>query len=149
MPEKRQLVDTSVLLRAHQPAIADRVEAMLLENKLWTCGIVDLEYIYATKAHEVPEALQERLVLPTAPITPATIERALEIMGSLATAGLHRHAKGTDCIIAASAQMAGLSVLHYDHDFDSIAEVTALDTEWVAPPGSLDKPKPGKKDRPT
>jgi hypothetical protein len=29
-------------------------------------------------------------------------------------------------------------VLHYDKDFDRIAEVTAQPTEWVVPPGSAD-----------
>ena len=51
---------------------------------------------------------------------------------------MHRHARVGDCIIAASAMQAGISVLHYDRDFERIAEVVGLEAEWVAPAGSLD-----------
>jgi predicted nucleic acid-binding protein len=43
-----------------------------------------------------------------------------------------------DLIIAAAAEAAGLTVLHYDHDFEHIASVTGQPTEWVSPAGSLD-----------
>ena len=36
-----------------------------------------------------------------------------------------------DLIIAAAAEQAGLTVLHYDDDFDLIAEVTGQPMEWV------------------
>ena len=42
-----------------------------------------------------------------------------------------------DLIVAAAAEAAGLKVLHYDADFDRIAAVTAQETEWVVPRGSL------------
>ena len=35
------------------------------------------------------------------------------------------------------AEAAGVTVLHYDADFDAIAAVTHQETEWVAPRGSL------------
>lgn len=140
MAERRQLVDTSVLLRSHQPEVFERLQALDAENKLWTCRMVDLEYVYTRRARDVTATIRERLALPTATITSETMDRAIEIMELLATEGRHRHAPGTDCIIAASAEMHGLSVLHYDRDFDYIAEVTNLGAEWVAPPGSLDEP---------
>jgi predicted nucleic acid-binding protein len=56
----------------------------------------------------------------------------------MAEAGLHRHAKPMDLIIAAAAESADLTVLHSERDFDRIASVTAQPTEWVAPAGSLD-----------
>jgi len=37
-------------------------------------------------------------------------------------------------IIAAAAEHAGLTVLHYDRDFDRIAENTAQPVEWVTLP---------------
>ena len=43
-----------------------------------------------------------------------------------------------DLVIAAAAEAAGLSVLHYDSDYDRIAAVTNQPTEWIAPLGSLD-----------
>jgi len=42
-----------------------------------------------------------------------------------------------DLIVAAAAESAGLIVLHYDGDFERIAEVTGQPTEWVVPRGAL------------
>jgi predicted nucleic acid-binding protein len=42
-----------------------------------------------------------------------------------------------DLVVAAVAEIAGLKVLHYDHDFDLIADVTGQPMEWVVPPESV------------
>ena len=42
-----------------------------------------------------------------------------------------------DLMIAAAAEAHGLTVLHYDADFDRIAKVTRQPTEWVVPRGSV------------
>ena len=49
----------------------------------------------------------------------------------------HRHFSLPDLIIAATAELNGATVLHYDADYDRIAAVTGQPTEWVAPKGSL------------
>ena len=69
------------------------------------------------------------------------MDRALEVMESMASDG-HRGAKPVDFVIAAAAELSGLAILHYDSDFARIAAVTGQATEWVAPPGSLDRPSP-------
>ena len=43
-----------------------------------------------------------------------------------------------DLVIAAQAELAGLTVLHYDADFDLIASVTGQPTLWISRPGSID-----------
>jgi predicted nucleic acid-binding protein len=42
----------------------------------------------------------------------------------LADSGLHRAPSVPDLLIAATAELAGLSVLHVDKDFDVIAGIT-------------------------
>ena len=42
-----------------------------------------------------------------------------------------------DLIIAAAAESAELSVLHYDADYERIAEVTGQPNEWIVPRGSV------------
>jgi predicted nucleic acid-binding protein len=42
-----------------------------------------------------------------------------------------------DLIVAAAAEEASLTVLHYDADFDQIAKVTGQPVEWVVPRGSV------------
>jgi hypothetical protein len=52
-----------------------------------------------------------------------------------------RHQRGRkipDLLVAAAAEARGLTVLHYDADFDRIAEVTGQPCRWVVPAGSID-----------
>lgn len=138
MADARYLVDTSVLARADIEAVGDRIEALAVAGHFWTCRTVDLEVVYASRKRDVPEMIEERLALPEAPVTPAVMDRALQVAGLLADAGHHRGAKPADLVIAAAAEAARLVVLHYDDDYDRIASVTNQPTEWVAPRGSLD-----------
>jgi predicted nucleic acid-binding protein len=134
----RYLVDTSVLGRATLEPVGDRLEALALAGRLWTCALVDLEVIYGSRARDVRAVVEERRSLPEAPITPEVLRRALRVAREMAGAGLHRGAKPVDLVIAAAAEAADLVVLHYDADYDRIARVTGQPVEWVAPPGSLD-----------
>lgn len=43
-----------------------------------------------------------------------------------------------DLLVAAAAEAEGITVCHYDADFDRIADVTGQSTEWVVPRGSVD-----------
>jgi len=63
--------------------------------------------------------------------------RAVDVMEALAAKGQHRAVPLPDLLIAAVAETAGLVLMHYDEDFDRIAEITQQPTEWVAPRGSL------------
>jgi predicted nucleic acid-binding protein len=52
-----------------------------------------------------------------------------------------KHQRGRklpDLLIAAAAEANGLTVLHYDADFDRISAVTGQRCEWVVPSGSVD-----------
>ena len=139
MADPRYLVDTSVLARASQHRVGERLEELALGGKLWTCRVVDLEVAFATRATDVNDVIEERLAFPEAPITPAVLDRALRVLGLLADHYLHRGVKPADLVIAAAAEAAGLTVLHYDADFDRIGRVTGQPTEWVSPAGSLDR----------
>lgn len=132
------LIDTSVWGRKRQEAVQARLTELAAADEAWTCRAVDLEVAYNERSRHVDRAVWRRRVMNDVPITPAVMERSLDIAVSMAEAGLHRHAKPMDLIIAAAAETADLTVLHYDSDFDHIASVTAQPTEWVAPPGSLD-----------
>jgi predicted nucleic acid-binding protein len=105
---------------------------------MWTCRLIDLEVVYGSRARDVADVVEERLALPSAPIHTSVIDRAVQVAGGLARTGQHRGAKPVDLVIAAAAEAAGLSVLHYDDDYDRIAAVTNQPTEWIAPAGTLD-----------
>ena len=82
---------------------------------------------------------EERLALPQAEITPAVMDRAMQVADMMARAGLHRGAKPADLVVAAAAEAARLTVLHYDKDYERIAKVSGQPTEWIAPAGTLDR----------
>lgn len=67
--------------------------------------------------------------------TPASEARAVEIQGVLARQGHHRAPSVPDLLIAATAELAGLVVLHQDKDFSLIAEVTGQPLEELATAG--------------
>ena len=69
-------------------------------------------------------------------LTDATFQRAIDVQGLLALRGQHR-VPLPDLIIAATAERAGMVVLHYDADFDRIAAVTEQPMEWVVARGSV------------
>lgn len=137
MTDPGYLVDTSVLGRAHLDPVGDQLEALARQGRMWTCRLIDLEVLYGSRARDVPGIIQERAALPLAPVDPGVMDRAVHVAGLMAEHGAHRGAKPVDLVIAAAAEAAGLSVLHYDSDFDRIAAATRQPTEWVAEPGTL------------
>ena len=56
-------------------------------------------------------------------------DRAAEILALLADRGQHRAASIPDLVIAVTAELAGLTILHLDKDFEVIAEVTGQPVE--------------------
>lgn len=64
----------------------------------------------------------------TPPIGPR-IERGLVRITTVADRGQHRAPSVPDLIIAATAELAGLTVLHLDKDFELIAEITGQPVE--------------------
>jgi predicted nucleic acid-binding protein len=81
---------------------------------------------------------QELSALRPAPLTSAVIRAAEGAMRALA----HRSAGAqgipiVDYLIAAAAQETGAGVIHYDRDYDTLAEVMEFESIWLAPAGTL------------
>ncbi len=70
--------------------------------------------------------------MPVEYLTPAIEDRAVEVLALLADRGQHRAPSIPDLIIAATAELAGLTVLHLDKDFDIIAQITSQPMERLA-----------------
>ncbi|GAA3377522.1 hypothetical protein GCM10020367_53510 [Streptomyces sannanensis] len=43
-----------------------------------------------------------------------------------------------DLMVAATAELSDLTILHYDADFETIAKATGQPHRWIAPRGSVD-----------
>lgn len=131
------LADKSALARMRVPDVRRRLEPLLVEGLVATCGIIDLEIGYSARNADVHAAIRrERRSMPRVPIDEDVLDRALEVQGLLAASGHHR-LPIPDLIIAACAERDDLAVLHYDADYERIAAITGQRHEWVAPRGSL------------
>ena len=133
------LVDRSAIARDHLPEVAARVAGLRLAGRLAVCGIVELELLFSawngTHHREMEADLDityERLYTEEEDFV-----RAREVQRELADTGRHRTVSLPDLLIAAVAERHRVTVLHYDADFDLIAEVTGQPTQWVVPKGSL------------
>ena len=131
------LADKSVLARAGLPAVDDRLRPLVANGRIATCAVVDLEVLYSARsAREYDEVLAERHSLDDAPITPEVTALAISLQQALARQGRHR-LPIPDLLISAAAKVAGLTVLHYDADFERLAAVGGAAQEWIVPAGSI------------
>ena len=133
------LADTSIyVLQGRHPQVRKRFEELLVNGRLAACQMTTLEYLNNApdpKAYEVLWGAMHGF--RWIDVTTQAMNRALEVHRALATASQHRQFRLPDLIIAATAELNGATVLHYDLDYDRIAAVTEQATEWVAPKGSL------------
>lgn len=126
------LIDRSALVRLGNAADgqmwADRVERGLVRVSTLT----RLEIGFSARTGDELRAGLRRPPLASMPVeylTPAIEDRAVEVQQLLADRGHHRAPAVPDLLIAATAELAGLAVLHLDKDFDLIADVTGQQVE--------------------
>ena len=139
MPQTVYLADTTVyVLQSRHPQVRRRFETLLSEGRLAACQMTTLEYLNNApdpKGYEVLwQALHGHRWMD---VTAEAMDRALAVHRTLAATSQHRHFRLPDLIIAATAELHGATVLHYDADYDRIAEITGQPTAWVAARGSL------------
>ena len=114
------------------------VEPLAEFGVLARAAISDLEVGYSARNEREWDALLGALEI-FSPIESSAdhFVRAKQVQRLLA-ARSQRGRKIPDLLIAAVAEAAHLVVLHYDQDFDMIAEVTGQPCQWVVSTGSID-----------
>jgi predicted nucleic acid-binding protein len=141
-----ELADTSAWswTRAVNGELRRRFDEALIDGEIATCDMVRLELLHSAQNSIEFKALRQDLqALPDCPIGKAQWERALDIYEQLARQGglHHRAVKHPDLLIAAAAEATGVTILHYDEDYDRIAALTGQAVRWLAPRGSLRQPR--------
>ena len=132
------LVDKSALARLSKPAIAAVLGPLLTSGQVAACGVLMLEVLYSARSFEDFVRTRRRLAgLPAVREQPVDFDRAMDVLERLAERGQHRAARLPDLLLAAVAEREGLTLLHYDGDYDLIAAVTNQPTRWVVPRGSV------------
>lgn len=132
------LLDSSVLTRLRHGTVREVIEGRAELGELGRAGISDLEIGYSARNAAEWDRLQEALrAFELVETSAEHVRRARQVERMLA-AKHQRGRKVPDLLIAAAAEERGLTVLHYDTDFDLIAAVTGQSCEWVVPAGSVD-----------
>lgn len=131
------LVDKSAWeQRRHSASARERIDALATAGRAATCLPVALEQLYSARNYEDFASRRASLdLLVWLPITAAVEEKAVELMAQMARRGQHRMPL-PDVMIAATALVHRATILHYDGDFERMAETTALAQEWILPRGT-------------
>ncbi|WP_026923983.1 PIN domain nuclease [Glycomyces arizonensis] len=133
------LADTSVLARLQKPAVAEVVVPLIDRGLVAVCAVVEMEIRVGAKNPRHRDNVSEWLLgFERLPISDDIFNRAIDVQFDLVETSGHRTVRIPDLLIAAIAERHRVTVLHYDKDFDRIAEVTGQPTEWVVPPGEAD-----------
>jgi predicted nucleic acid-binding protein len=122
------LADVSALLELHQTAVASQLVGLLVGGRVATCGVVDLELLAWVATDERAAVLDERRQFPRVPCGDEAADRALQVQARIPDPA----PTPAQLLVAASAELAGLVLLHQDPAFERIAEVTGQAVERVA-----------------
>ncbi len=126
------LIDKSAISRLHRStaaaAWAERIEGGLVRIST----VTRLEIGYSARSAVDHRSLRTEPPIASMPVeylTPKIEDRAVEVQAALAERGQHRAPSIPDLLLAATAELSLLTVLHVDKDFDLIAELTGQPTE--------------------
>lgn len=130
------LIDTSALARfmrgdAEQYGWDQAAAAGLIA----TCPVTELEFFYSARsAEDRAQGIEDmRLLFGWVPVDDRAYDRAWRVQELLTRKGQHRSAGAVDLVVAATAELQGLTLLHRDRDFDCIAAVTGQPLQWYGP----------------
>jgi hypothetical protein len=133
------LIDKSALVRLATSPDADqwanRIDRSLV--RITTLTLLEVGYS-ARSAADLRTGLRSPPLgsMPVEYATPAIEDRAIEVQALLADRGQHRAPSIPDLLIAATAELNGMVVLHVDKDFDLIANVTGQPLEALEVPAT-------------
>ena len=129
------LIDKSALVRLAASPDVDEWASRIQRGLVRITSLTRLEVGYSARSAEELRASVGRPPLSAMPIeylTPSIEDRAVVVQTALADRGHHRAPSVPDLLIAATAELAGLTVLHVDKDFELIADLTGQGVERLS-----------------
>jgi predicted nucleic acid-binding protein len=135
------LADTSALVRLLR-ANAEKLglDELIVQGRVGICPVTELELMVSartlTERQKISSTLEQSYTWVMMP--DRVFDRARQVQEMLTEKGQHRGPGATDLLVAATAELTGRTLLHYDHDFEPVARATGQETLWLAPPGSID-----------
>lgn len=135
------LFDTGVWTWARDrrfPHLAEWFNDQVAVGRVLVCDLVVLELTRLAPNEARARGVAERLdAFKSVPMPAAIWARAREVQLLLTPEGNHRRVPPADLLLAAAAEDAGVSLVHYDRDYERIAAVADLQHEWLVKDGSL------------
>ena len=132
---KSWLIDKSAIGRLHLAVDAAEWAERIERGLIRISTVTRLEVGFSARSAADHRSLLAEPPLASMPVeylTPKIEDRAVELQTALAARGQHRAPSIPDLIIAATAELAELVVLHLDKDFELIAELTGQQLERIA-----------------
>lgn len=133
------LIDNSVWQRITRPGVLDTIEALTDIQPIVTATPQMLEFCHSARtAAEYDRSMDALSAFQLLTADDDCHRLAAEIQRSLWHGGRVRGAGAFDILIAATAWRHGATVVHYDRNFATIAEVIdGFEHRWIAAPGTL------------
>jgi predicted nucleic acid-binding protein len=133
------LIDTSAFARASHPEVRRSWQEALRQDRLRLARPARMEILYTARDGATFDSLAAQLsALRPAPLTSTVLRAAEDAMRALAHRSVgSQRLPVVDYLIAAAAQEMGAAVIHYDRDYDTLAEVMEFESVWLAPAGTL------------
>jgi predicted nucleic acid-binding protein len=126
------LIDKSALARLAESPDASEWASRIERGRVRIATVTRLEVGYSARSGDQARAATRTSPLRAMPVeyqTPAIEDRAVDVQLLLADQGHHRAPSIPDLLIAATAELSGLTVLHVDKDFELIAGATGQTVE--------------------
>ena len=133
------LADTSALARLRRQAVAAVLGPLIEAGLVGTCGVIEFELGWATRTGAEFDLLRadRDAGYEWLAIHDEDWRRALDVQRALWRGGQIRAVGFPDLLIAAVAERERVTVLHYDGDYDLIAQITGQPVQWVVPRGTV------------
>ena len=133
------LADTSARARLGRPEVAAALGPLIEAGLVATCGVIEFELGWATRTSA--EFDQVRADRDAGYEWLATHDqdwhRALDVQATLWRTGRVRAVGFPDLLVAAVAERERVTLMHYNIDYDLIAEVTGQPMQWVVQRGTV------------
>ncbi|MGC4856790.1 PIN domain nuclease [Micromonospora sp. DT4] len=139
MSHEHYLLGRSALARWPRRSVAPVLGELSDRGLLAVCGAVEIEVIHS--ARTAKDAQRARWLMGGfrwLEMPDEVWDRAIDVQVQALHKGNHRALSMADLLIAATAERHGVTVLHYDGDFDLITSITGQPTAWVVPAGTAD-----------
>ena len=135
----RYLADKSALARLHLTEVRSVLAPLIEAGLVATCAVIEFEVLWSTRSADEYHSVRADRAIGYEWLATEDIDwrRALDVQEMLWERSKMRSVPLPDLLIAAVAERNRVTVVHYDADYETIAEITGQPTQWVLDRGSV------------